>query len=118
MQKALTAALATLIACIAPAAGQLALPGNDHKAVPGNGAVRIMPNPPADTVAILDLGSHPPRVVEMIGVGPTPEGIQVSPDGRHVGVVVINGSARAANHALHGRVPMDGGPSALREGGS
>lgn len=32
----------------------------------------------------------------------TPEGIQVSPDHRHVAVVVINGSARAPDHPLHG----------------
>lgn len=57
----------------------------------------------ADTVSLISLAAEPFRVVDTISVGPTPEGIQVSPDGRHVGVVVINGSARASNHPLYGR---------------
>ncbi|UPY38227.1 lactonase family protein [Sediminicoccus sp. KRV36] len=57
----------------------------------------------ADTVSLVSLTAEPFRVADTISVGPTPEGIQVSPDGRHVAVVVINGSARAANHPLYGR---------------
>lgn len=57
----------------------------------------------ADTVSLVSLSAEPFRVVDTISVGPTPEGIQVSPDGRHVGVVVINGSARASSHPLYGR---------------
>ena len=57
----------------------------------------------ADTVSLVSLAVEPFRVVDTISVGPTPEGIQVSPDNRHVGVVLINGSARAASHPLYGR---------------
>jgi hypothetical protein len=46
----------------------------------------------ADTVSLIDLRASPPRVVDTITVGQTPEGIKVSPDGKHVAVVVMNGS--------------------------
>ena len=46
----------------------------------------------ADTVSLIDLRASPPRVVETITVGQTPEGIKVSPDSKHVAVVVMNGS--------------------------
>jgi len=46
----------------------------------------------ADTVSLIDVRATPPRVVETVSVGQTPEGIKVSPDGRHVAVVVMNGS--------------------------
>lgn len=45
-----------------------------------------------DTISIIDLRAKPPRVVETVTVGQTPEGIKVSPDGSVVGVVVMNGS--------------------------
>ena len=46
----------------------------------------------ADTVSLIDVRTTPPRVVETVSVGQTPEGIKVSPDGRYVAVVVMNGS--------------------------
>jgi DNA-binding beta-propeller fold protein YncE len=46
----------------------------------------------ADTVSLIDVRATPPRVVETVSVGQTPEGIKVSPDGRYVAVVVMNGS--------------------------
>jgi DNA-binding beta-propeller fold protein YncE len=49
----------------------------------------------ADTVSLIDLRATPPRVVDTITVGQTPEGIKVSPDGKHVAVVVMNGSNKA-----------------------
>ncbi len=49
----------------------------------------------ADTVSLIDLTLTPPRVVETITVGQTPEGIKVSPDSQHVAVVVMNGSNKA-----------------------
>jgi DNA-binding beta-propeller fold protein YncE len=45
-----------------------------------------------DTVSLIDLKANPPRVVETITVGQTPEGIKVSPDSSVVAVVVMNGS--------------------------
>jgi DNA-binding beta-propeller fold protein YncE len=49
----------------------------------------------ADTVSLIDVRATPPRVVETVTVGQTPEGIKVSPDGTHVAVVVMNGSNKA-----------------------
>ena len=46
----------------------------------------------ADTISLIDVRATPPRVVETVSVGQTPEGIKVSPDGRYVAVVVMNGS--------------------------
>ena len=45
-----------------------------------------------DTVSLIDLKATPPRVVETLTVGQTPEGIKVSPDSSVVAVVVMNGS--------------------------
>ena len=48
-----------------------------------------------DTVSLIDLTAKPPRVVDTIGVlGPTAEGLKISPDGTVVAVVVHNGSNR------------------------
>jgi DNA-binding beta-propeller fold protein YncE len=44
----------------------------------------------ADTISVVDLAAAPPRVVEHTTVGPTAEGISVSPDGRHVAVTVMD----------------------------
>ena len=49
----------------------------------------------ADTVSLIDVRATPPRVVETMTVGQTPEGIKVSPDGKYVAVVVMNGSNKA-----------------------
>jgi DNA-binding beta-propeller fold protein YncE len=48
-----------------------------------------------DTVSLIDVRAKPPRVVETISVGQTPEGIKVSPDGSVIAVVVMNGSNKA-----------------------
>ena len=46
----------------------------------------------ADTVSLIDMSLNPPRVVDTISVGQTPEGIAMSPDGNWVAVAVMNGS--------------------------
>lgn len=46
----------------------------------------------SDTVSLIDMTAKPPRVVDTITVGQTPEGIKISPDGKWIGVVVMNGS--------------------------
>jgi DNA-binding beta-propeller fold protein YncE len=46
----------------------------------------------ADVVSLIDLALEPPRVVDNFTVGPLPEGIAVSPDGRYVAVSVMNHS--------------------------
>jgi DNA-binding beta-propeller fold protein YncE len=56
----------------------------------------------ADTVSLIDVRATPPRVVETVSVGQTPEGIKVSPDGRYVAVVVMNGSNKPKESPFYG----------------
>ena len=46
----------------------------------------------ADTASLIDLQAKPPRVVDTLTVGQTPEGLSIAPDGIHVAVTVMNGS--------------------------
>jgi len=63
----------------------------------------------ADTVSVIDLEAKPPRVVETTTVGQTPEGIKISPDGKLVGVVAVNGSNKAPDSPFYN----DGGKLVL-----
>jgi len=51
-------------------------------------------NSPGDaaTVSVIDLRAPPPRVIATISVGPTPEGLALSHDGKLLAVTVMNGS--------------------------
>jgi DNA-binding beta-propeller fold protein YncE len=51
-------------------------------------------NGDADTISLIDLKAVPPRVVDTVSVGQTPESLTVAPDGKHVVVTVINGSSK------------------------
>src|SRR5215475_6149625 len=51
-----------------------------------------------DTITVIDLKAKPPRVVDTISVGQTPEGVGMSSDGAYVAVTVMNGSNRPRNH--------------------
>ncbi len=55
----------------------------------------------SDTVSLIDLKLNPPRVVDTVAVGPTPESIGVSPNGRYVAVTVMNGSNKPKASPLH-----------------
>jgi DNA-binding beta-propeller fold protein YncE len=55
----------------------------------------------ADTVSVIDMTARPVRVVETVTVGPTPEGIQLSPDGKTLAVVIHNGSGKAKESPLY-----------------
>jgi DNA-binding beta-propeller fold protein YncE len=57
-----------------------------------------------DTVSLVDLALRPPRVVETYTVGQTPEGIAISPDGKLVAVVAMNGSNKPADSPFHSSV--------------
>jgi DNA-binding beta-propeller fold protein YncE len=46
----------------------------------------------SDTISVIDMKATPPRVVNTVTVGQTPEGIKLSPDGKYVAVTVMNGS--------------------------
>ena len=55
----------------------------------------------ADTVSVIDMQARPVRTVETITVGPTPEGIQLSPDGNFLAVVIHNGSGKAVESPFY-----------------
>ena len=46
----------------------------------------------ADTISVIDLEADPPRVIDHVAVGDTPEGLAVSPDGRYAATAMIRGS--------------------------
>lgn len=48
----------------------------------------------SDTISLIDLKANPPRVVDTVTVGQSPESVTVAPDGKHVVVTVINGSSK------------------------
>jgi DNA-binding beta-propeller fold protein YncE len=52
----------------------------------------------SDQINVINLKSNPPRVVEAITVGQTPEGVSMAPDGSHVAVILHNGSPRKKDH--------------------
>ena len=54
----------------------------------------------ADTLSVIDLTADPPRTVNHVSVGPTAEGLAISPDGRFVAVTVMNGSNAAKTSPL------------------
>jgi DNA-binding beta-propeller fold protein YncE len=55
----------------------------------------------ADTVSVIDMKLDPPRVVDTITVGQTPEGIKFSPDGSVLAVVAMNGSNKPRESPFH-----------------
>ena len=55
----------------------------------------------ADTVSVIDMTLDPPRVVDTVTVGQTPEGIKFSPDGSVLAVVVMNGSNKPRESPFH-----------------
>ena len=55
----------------------------------------------ADQINVVDLKSNPPRIVEAITVGQTPEGVSMAPDGSHIAVTVHNGSPRSKTHPAY-----------------
>jgi DNA-binding beta-propeller fold protein YncE len=62
-----------------------------------------------DVINVVDLKSNPPRVVDTISVGQTPEGVGMSGDGAYVAVTIMNGSQRPKAHPAfndHGLVKV------------
>jgi DNA-binding beta-propeller fold protein YncE len=51
-----------------------------------------------DVINVIDLKAKPPRIVDTISVGQTPEGVGMSSDGKYVAVTVMNGSNRPKDH--------------------
>jgi hypothetical protein len=62
-----------------------------------------------DSISLIDLTAKPPRVVDTIGVlGPTAEGLKISPDSSVVAVVVHNGSNRAKDSPFYNPAAREG----------
>jgi len=54
-----------------------------------------------DVINVIDLAAKPPRIVDTVSVGQTPEGVAMSQDGNYVAVTVMNGSNRAKDHPAY-----------------
>lgn len=81
---ALGLALLASLTLAARAGAELAVSGNDNKVLNVNGVVTVVPNPPPDTVSLIDLKQSPPKVIGEVQapvsvVGP-PLSIAVTPD--------------------------------------
>ena len=88
-------ALAPTVVLASAAGAQIAVSANDNKVVNDNGVVKIVPNAPPDTVAVIDLKTAPPRVVGEVPapvsvVGP-PLSVAVTPD---EGLALVTASNR------------------------
>jgi DNA-binding beta-propeller fold protein YncE len=62
-----------------------------------------------DTISLIDLKAKPPRVIETVTAGQTPEGIKLSPDGSIVAVVLQNSSNKPKESPFyndHGRLVL------------
>jgi DNA-binding beta-propeller fold protein YncE len=60
-----------------------------------------MSNGDADTVSLIDLKQSPPRVVDTVSVGQSPEHLTLSSDGKWIAVSVQNGSNKPAKSGFH-----------------
>jgi DNA-binding beta-propeller fold protein YncE len=62
-----------------------------------------------DTMSLIDLTANPPRTVDTVTVGPSPESMTIAPDAKHIAVTVINGTSRPKDSPFfneHGRMPV------------
>ena len=58
-------------------------------------------NGDADTISVIDMRADPPRTVDTITAGATPEGIKISPDGKFVSVLIHNGTGKPLNSPFY-----------------
>ncbi len=54
-----------------------------------------------DMISVIDMKQKPPRIVDTIAVGQTPEGAAMSPDGSYVAITIQNGSPRPKTHQAY-----------------
>ena len=62
-----------------------------------------------DTMSLIDLNANPPRTVDTVTVGPSPESMTISPNGKYVAVTVINGTSRPKDSPFfnaRGKMPV------------
>ncbi|MBL9170715.1 MAG: hypothetical protein JNN07_23485 [Verrucomicrobiales bacterium] len=65
--------------------------------------------PDMDALTVIDLEATPPRTVDLVKLGISPESIELSPDGRWLAAVMMNGSNLAPQDSLlqdHGEVVL------------
>ncbi len=65
--------------------------------------------PDEDTLTVVDLKSDPPRTVDYVPIGSGPESFEISPDGRLVAAVLMEGSNLAKDdprHEEHGKLTV------------
>ncbi len=55
----------------------------------------------ADSISVVNLRAQPPRVVDRVMVEDGPEGIAISPDGRHAAVAIVQGSNNPSSAWFH-----------------
>ncbi len=75
--------------------GKLALTADNGNSGASDGQV--------DTVSVIDMEATPPRVVDKVVVGDGPEGLAISPTGRHAVAVILRGSNAAKNAYFYNR---------------
>lgn len=62
-----------------------------------------------DSLSVIAADRDPPKVIDWLGIGDTPEALDISPDGRRAVVSVLRGSAApkaSANHTPKGRAVL------------
>lgn len=57
----------------------------------------------ADTVTVIDLEANPPRVIDKVVVGDSPEGLAISPTGKLAVALLLNGNDAAKNAWFYNR---------------
>ncbi len=56
----------------------------------------------ADTVTLIDMTRAPLRAVATVAVGPTPDGVAISPDARWLVITLVNGATASSDGRVHG----------------
>jgi DNA-binding beta-propeller fold protein YncE len=76
--------LLVILTLVPAVSAQIAVSGNDNKVVNVNGVVKVVPNPPPDTVSVIDLKASPPRVIAEVqapvSVAGPPLSVALTPD--------------------------------------
>jgi DNA-binding beta-propeller fold protein YncE len=82
------------VALASPSHAQIAVAANDNKVVNDNGTLKVVPNAPPDTVAIIDLKASPPKVIAEVpapvSVSGPPLSVALTPDESLVLVTASN----------------------------
>lgn len=82
------------------------MPDGELGLVAGGGG---LDGPDADAISVIDLTVDPIRTIDHVVIGTAPESFDISPDGKLVAAVVMDGSNLPANHPLrteHGELVL------------